>query len=248
MGLIADVYLASLVKPDGSVLATSTLQDGNVDFKVNSTDIKGGRGGNTLYTVHSGRDITITLNDPEFRYEVLAQQLGNDIVTGAGVAYAMGKFYTVTTASSNKVITLDNAPITSSLVIYDATGKLLALTTDYTVSTNTVTFIATGINAGDSVEVRSYQYNTDAKTEQIDIDATKFATGVKLILETVEIDVNENPINKIQIQFDTAICDGNFSIQTKSDKSGTMNQMVMKVLKPTNSDVVGRILRIPVSA
>lgn len=248
MGLIADVFDASLIRSDGSVLATGTLQDGNIAVKVTANDIRGGKGGNILYEVHSGRDITATLNDPEFRMDFLAVQLGNDVVTGVGVAYATSKFYTVKTVSTSLQITLDNTPISGTVVIYDATGKLLSLTTDYTVSSAAVTFIAASIHAGDQVEVRSYQYNTDATTESIEIDATKFGTGVKLVLETVEIDTNENIIAKIQIQLNNAIPDGNFTLQTKSDKTGTINQIILKVLKPQTSDVLGTVMRIPVTA
>lgn len=246
MGLIADVFKAQLVKSNGDVLATTTLQDANIDVKVDEKDIRGGEGNNILYVIHSSRDISVTLTDPEFRYDFLATQLGTDIVTGTGVGYATSKFYSVSKPATDKIITLDNTPLANSLVIYDSTTKKLTTPTDYTVSGNTVTFVSAGVNVGDLVEVRSYQYNTDATTESIEINAVKFASGVKLILETAEINDKEEVIAKIQYQFDNAIPDGNIKMDTKSDRSGTTHQMALKVIKPKTSDVVGRVLRIPV--
>lgn len=248
MGLVADVFTAQLNKSNGDILALSTLQDANIDFKVQETDVRSGQGNNIRYTIHTGRDITISLTDAEFRYDVLSTQLGSDIVTGAGVAFAQSKFYTVATVSTNKQITLDNSPITGTLALYDATGTKLALTTDYTVSGAVVTILASGVSTGDKVEARSYQYNTDATTESIEINAKNFAQGVQLVLSTMEINDQEQPIATIQYIFDNCIPDGNFQMNTKSDKSAYTQAMTMKVVKPANSDVVGRILRIPVTA
>lgn len=243
MGLIADVFEVLLIKDNGDVLASSTIQTANIDIKVKENEVRGGRGNNILYTLHSGRDILVTLDDPEFRYDILATQLGSTVVTGAGTAYAPSKWYTL---DASKTITLDGTPLAGSLVIYDATGKKLVITTDYTVATGVVTFVAAGLVQGSKVEVRTYQYTTSTTTESIDIDATKFATGLQLVLETIEIDEDENVTHKIQYQFPNATPDGNFKIDTKAERTGSSNQMVMKIIKPKDSDLVGTVLRIPV--
>src|SRR5205085_10523262 len=96
MSFIADVFDVTLIDPiSGDVIATTTLQDASIDVKVTENEIRGGQGNVLLGNLHVSRDITISLTDIEFRYDWLAKQLGQDVKTGAGVAYAAPKFYTL---------------------------------------------------------------------------------------------------------------------------------------------------------
>lgn len=249
MAFIADVFDVTLIDTtSGDVIATTTLQDANIDVKVTENEIRGGKGNTLLGTLHVSRDITISLTDIEFKYEWLAKQLGQNVLTGAGVAYRAPKWYTVT-GTTTLTITLDKAPSDpASIAIYDKTGKKLVLTTDYTVSTSTVTIIKAGILSGEQVEVRTFAYATDATTQTINFDSAVFSNGVKAILETVEIDGDEKISHTIQYQFDSAVPDGNFQVQTKSDRNAATQAFGLKVIKPKTSTVVGRLLRFPYSA
>lgn len=241
MGLIADVFDVVLISGNGDVIGTTTLQDANIEVAVQENEVRGGKGNTLLGTLHVSRDISIALTDMEFRYEWLAKQLGQDVVTGAGVAWAMPKWYTVTDNAGSLEITLDKTPSSAdSLAIYDDKGTKLSPT----LATATVTF-ASGVVAGDQVEVRTFAYATDAQTQTINFDSKVFASGVKAILETVEIDGDETITHVLQYQFDSAVPDGNFSVSTASERNAATQAFNLKVIKPKTSTVVGRLVRFP---
>lgn len=249
MAVVADVFEVILIDSDGDTIGTTTLQEANIEVQVQENDVRGGRGNQLLGVLHSDRDITLNLTDVYFRYEWVAKQLGQDIKTGAGVAYATPKWYTVVDNAGSKEFELDETPSDSaSLAIYDEGGNKLELTTDYTVSGNTVTIIDATIAAGDSVEVRTYKYQTVPTTQTIEIDNSVFAKGVTAILETLEVDEStEMATHKLQYQFDNALPSGNFTINTASEKTASTQAFNLRVVKPKTSTVVGRILRIPVA-
>lgn len=245
MAVIADVFDVILIDTDGDTIGTTTLQEANIEVQVQENEVRGGKGNQLLGILHSDRDITINLTDVNFRYEWLAKQLGQDIKTGAGVAYAMPKWYTVVDNAGTKEFTLDETPSDAvSLAIYDEGGNKLTPTTDYTVSADKVTIIDATIAAGDAVEVRTYKYATDAQTQTIEIDNSVFAKGVTAILDTLEIDEStETATHKIQYQFDNALPSGNFSINTASEKTASTQAFNLRVVKPKTSTKVGRMLR-----
>jgi hypothetical protein len=244
MAFIADVFSVTLISGNGDVIATTTLTDASIDVKVTQNEIRGGAGNVLLGTLNVERDITISLTDIEFKYDWLAKQLGQDVTTGAGVAYCAPKFYTVADNAGTLTITLDKTPTNvSTLAIYDANGVKIS-SSDYTLSASTVTF-TTGVAGGDSVEVRTFAYATSAQTQTIEFDSAVFAKGMKAILETVEINGDETITHTLQYQFDSCVPDGNFQIQTKSSKEAASQAFGLKVIKPATTSVVGRLLRIP---
>lgn len=237
MGFIADVFDVTLIDGKGNVFASTTLQDANIEFTLEESEIRGGRGNNLLGVLHSNRDIVLNLTDVSFRYDWIAMQLGTDIKTGAGIAYARPEFYTVESGQ----ITLKHEPIANDhgLAIYDASGKKLDATLDGSVVT------LTGVEDGDEVEVRTYKYQTDAATEIIEFDVNKFPKGVKAILETIEIDGDETITHIIQYQFDNAVPQGNFTITTAAAREATTQETSFRIIKPKTTTQVGRALRIP---
>jgi hypothetical protein len=245
MGFIADVFDVTLIDPvSGDVIASTTLQDASIDVKVTENEIRGGKGNTLLGTLHVSRDISLSLSDISFRYDFLAKQLGQDVKTGAGVAYAAPKFYTVIDNTGTLKITLDKTPSdTSNIAIYDAEGVKIS-SSAYTVSGSAVTF-TTGVVANDSVEVRAYTYATDPQTQTIEFDSAVFAKGLKAVLTTVEVAGDETITHTIQYIFDNCVCDGNFQIQTKSQKDAAVQAFGLKVIKPETTTVVGRFIREP---
>ena len=249
MAVVADVFEVILKDANGDVIGSTTLQDGNIETQVQESDVRGGRGNQLMGVLHSDRDITLNLTDIGFRYDWIAKQLGQTIVTGAGVAYAMPKIYTVVSESTNKVITLEQTPDTiDSVALYDKDGVKLVKTTDFTLSTNKITIVKAGVSAGDKVEVRTYTYATDPLTQTINIDNSVFAKGVMAVLETVEIDPStETATHKLQSQFDNALPSGNFTISTASAKEASTQAYVFRIVKPANGTTVGKSLRIPLT-
>lgn len=242
MALIADVFDVTLIdEATGDVVATTTLQEANIDVSVSENEVRGGKGNALIANLKVSRDIAINLTDAEFRYDWLAKQLGQDIKTGAGVGYAAPKWYKV----EADTITLDKTPKDEkSVVVYDKDGKRIK---DFTSVGKEVTFTS-GVSDGDEVEVRTYQFNTPAETQTIEFDSKVFAKGVKAILETVEIDGDETITHVLQYQFDSAVPDGTFSINTQSERNAATQSFNLKVIKPKTSTVVGRLIRFPYNA
>lgn len=244
MAVIADVFEMILIDNDGDVVGTTTLQDANIEVSVQENDVRGGRGNQLYGILHADRDIAISANDINFRYDWLAKQLGQDIATGAGVAYAMPKFYKVAT----KKITLEETPLASGheLAVYSADGQKIS---GATVTGDEVDFTAAtpAVADGDDVEVRTFKYATPAETQQIKIDNEVFAKGVKAVLETVEVDEeSETVTHKLQYEFHKAIPTGNFSMNTASERSAQAQAFNLRVVKPKTTSEVGLIKRIPV--
>lgn len=250
MAVIADVFDMIAIDAEGNVIATTTLTESGIEVSVQENDVRAGKGNQLLGVLHSDRDITVNATDVSFRYDWLAKQLGQNIVTGAGVAYAMPKWYTVELDDMDKVIELDEEPNDdNSIALYDANGVKLALTTDFTVSGKTITITKSGINVGDAVEVRTYTYDTSAQTQTINIDNAVFGKGMKIILETYEIDEEtETVTHKLQWQFDKALPSGNFTINTQSAREAVTHAFSFRIVKPKSSTKVGHSIRIPVGA
>lgn len=244
MAVVADVFETILIDDDGDVIGTTTLQDANIEVSVQEQDVRGGRGNQLLGILHSDRDINISMNDIQFRFDWLAKQFGQDIVTGKGKAYAMPKWYVV--GSDNK-ITLEKTPSsTPELAIYTKDGKKI---TKFTLTGNKVDFTSATptVAIGDSVEVRTYVYDTDPQTQSFKIDNSVFAKGVKAVLTTVEFDESsETETHYIQYEFYKAIPTGNFSINTASERSAQAQAFNLRVVKPKETTEVGIVKRIPV--
>lgn len=246
MAIIADVFDVVLKdNTTGDIIASTTLTEANIEIRVDTQDVRGGKGNQLIAVLHSSRDIEISLTDVDFKYEWLVQQLGTSITTGTGVAYAMPKWYTVVDASSSKKITLDETPLATNndLKIFKADGTAI---TAFTVSGKDVT-ITSGVSAGDLVEVRTYKYSTNANTKTVTIEQDKFPATVMMILETLEINENEVPVARVQYQFDSVLPTGNITLNTSSERSAKAFQTTFRVIKPKTSTVVGRVLRIPLS-
>src|SRR5690606_12033907 len=91
------------------------------------------------------------------------------------------------------------------------------------------------VKAGDNVEVRAYQYDTDVQTEMVEFDIAKYPQGAIAVLDTIEIDGDETTTHRIQYQFDNAVPDGNFTINTASAREAQSTNMALRVIKPKTS-------------
>lgn len=242
MGLVADVFKALIIDSAGNVLAKDTLQDANIVAEVQKNDVTGGQGDGLIAVLHGRKDINVTMTDPTWQMENLALHLGQDIVVGAGKAYAMPKWYTVEDSTGTKSIELENAPIANTLKIYLDDGTPLG---GFTVSGKKVTISDIAVSEGEKVEVRTYEYQTSATAETLEIDLTKFPKDAKLVLETLEIDEDEQPLAILQYQFDRVKPDANFAINTASAREASNTESTFRVMKPKDSTVVGRLIRIP---
>jgi hypothetical protein len=246
MAMIADVFKVLLIdNVTKEEFATATLEEAGFTITSETKDVNGG--GGLIAVLHSPRKENVTVTDPRFHFDILAKQLGADIVVGTGIGYAFPREYTVITDATDKIITLEQTPKTSSEVkIYKADGTTLVPTTDYTIVGSEVAFTGS-IVAGDVVKVSSYKFDTSAESETIEINNKKYPNGVTCVLETLEISEDETPLNTIQIVFDKCVFDGEISISTKNDRDASRHNMNLRVLNKIGGDIAGRITRIPIS-
>ena len=229
--LIADVFELSFWQDDQIAITSETLTDGKITVEVNSTDVKGGRGNFKIATLHSGRDITIECNDPCFDYNILALNLGQDVITGKGIGYCMTRKYKV----KNKKIVLEEIPYNASEVVMYYKGELLEPVTDYEISSTdniTVTFSKPEVEDEQYVTVRPYRFETDDDSEIISINSNTYAKGGKLVLETLEKNTNEESVARIQYVFPSAQPDGNFEVDTQSEVQASSTPLKFTVNKP----------------
>lgn len=248
LGFLADVMDAIMIdESTGEAFAKTTLQTAGIDVMVGTTDVKAGRGNATVLSLHSGRDIEVNLSDVQFSTAFLAQQLGTEIKTGVGKAYARPQAYTVIgDETAGFTIELPEAPL--ELYAYH-NGVKLDATTDYTIVDKLVTITKTGVKAGDVIDVRTYQYATSPETQTIEFSATKFPKAVKLVLDTIEINEKEEATHTIQVEFYNASPDGNFSINTASERAVNNQDMKLKIMRPScGGDKLGELKRIPIVA
>lgn len=243
MGLVADVFDMLIIDPvNKTIIGSTTLQDANIEFSMDTNDVRAGQGNNLIAILHSTRDINIPVTDVEWKYEYLAMYMGQDIVTGAGVAYAFPTWYDVVMEDSSATITLKHTPENGANITYTLHD---GSTVEGTLAGNTVTF-STGVESGDQVLVGAYKYATPAGTETIEFDIKKFPRNFQVVLQTIEIDNDEHPTHYLQYAFDNVTPDGNFTINTTLERTASTQQMTFRVLKPKTSTKIGRALRIPI--
>lgn len=248
MSLIADVFDISIVEDTGNIIATTTLQSSDFNVSVDEQEVYGGKGHALLAILHSARKVEITCAEMSFKWDWIANQLGQTATTGAVDLWAVPKFYTAVDSTGSIIITLDETPKNDEddIAIYTDAGVLIADST-YSIAAKVVTF-ATGVTAGQVVEVRGYIYTSAATASTILIDNVSFADGAKCILTTIEIDEDESVIGTVQIQMDEVLPSGNFSITTQSQRDASVSNFTFKAIKPRTSDTMGRIVKVPVSA
>jgi hypothetical protein len=250
MGIVADVFETVLLDTNGLKFGSTSLTESSIDVSVQENDVRYGRGNQLAGILHSDRDITLNFTEGEFKYEWLAMQLGQDITTGAKTAYAMPKWYEcVTKASTGIGFILDHKPLAtgSGLKIFNSSGTEVVVTTGYTISGDDVTIV--GGVVGDRYEVRTYKYTTSASTQEIEIDNSVFGSGVQVVMETLEIDpdTEEEPWQPFNIFLKNVYLLVNLQSILLSDRKAQTNAFSLRVVKPSNSTVVGKMLRIPVA-
>lgn len=244
--LIADVFDLAF-KQNGKIAITSeTLTDAGIDFEVTEKEITGGRGNGRIATLYSNRKVNVKATDPVFDYNVLALNLGQNIVTGAGVGYQMKQKLKVTLNASAKEITLAETPIkTTDIEIYHNGTQLE--TSKFTVSAKKVTITDTSVNENDLITVMPYSYMTAATAEKISITSDTYAEGGELVLETLEIDDKKRPVAKLQYIFYNATPSGKFSVNTKSERDAAPTTLEFAIDKPEHTNEIGYIIRIPIT-
>ena len=236
--MIIQVFDALLIdEKTGEVIAKDSLQSADIEVSTESKEVKAGQSNAVIATIAASRNITVKLSEPVFNLRNLAMNMGQDIVTGAGVAHAMAKSYTV---GSSGAVVLDNIPVAGSVVCE------VGVTAVQVADSATITI--TGKSEGELVKILTYKYETDADTQTIDIDGKKFATAKKLILQTTVFTLDQEPAYYLQYEFPSAKPVENFSIQTKSEAEAVVTNLELKILEKGGKQGLIRLIRHPGAA
>jgi hypothetical protein len=242
---IVDVFKVQILdSATNEVIATSLLQDAQIQRQLQSTEIRTGPGNGLYGELYHDASTTITLTHTNYAYDWLARTLGQTITTGAGTAWDFLSSYTVSGSS----VVLSNTPLASSDVfVKNSSG---AKVTGFTLSGSTLDFTAAtpSVANNDALDI-TYQYTSSPQTQIIAFDDSVFGKGQKVILETMEVDGTGNPVNRVQYEYYNVIPDGQFTVNTQSQRQAVTQQMVLKVvnLATNGSTKVGEVRRIPVS-
>jgi len=253
MSLIVDVFDVSLIDSTGNIYATTSLSSADIDIKCDSKEIRAGRGDSLISILRSNRQVDIKLAEVTFKWDFLKLQLGRAGTTASVPVWATSKWYECvdldgTGAGTAIGFTLDFEPLASSsgLKIFTSAGVEVALTSGYSIATKAVTIVSGVVGA--RYEVRGYKYNSIATAETVLIDNISFPDDVICVLETLEVsEEGETALARIQYIFDKAVPDAGLTVSTKKEKDASVTNFNLKAIKPTNSNNIGRVIRIPVS-
>jgi len=245
MGFIPNVFKMLIIDSKNNVYATDTLQESNLQLETESNDVRGGDANGLLGILHGSKEFNITANDPNWDFEVLALHMGEDIVTASGIAYAMPDYFEATagTAPDTVEIALPNTPIDGTLKIELEDGTPVA---GFTVTDKKVVISDVVVDPGEIVKVVTYKYNTPAGTKITEITSDKFPKDVKIILETTEFDFDEQPLQKIQFQYDRVKPTANFTMNLGTAREAVAQERAFRVMKPRYSKKLGRMMQIPI--
>lgn len=216
--LLVDIYDMVLIdKKTKEVIMSDTLTSCGIECTTSSTNVQAGKGNAIIATLSSSKEITVTTESPTFNFDLLARQMGADIVKAAGKTV---KIETLTLDSS-KAVTLSNTP--SGLVkCYGESGELTPTT-----SSNKLTF--TSGAEGDSVKV-IYEVATSTNTEIVEINANNFPTGLEMYLTSILIDNEQNIVADVTYHFPSVKLSADFSQSTASERDANSSSYSFTVL------------------
>ena len=166
--LLIDVFEAYFYKDNKMVFMSKNMTSTGISNSQSESEVRNGAG-NGLYAVLSGqKEVTVSLTENVFSFEMIAMQTGSPIVTGAGV----GITSSITgRAESDKTFAIPETPKSGEVLnVYDGENKLPS--SAFTVSGKKITFTTAPSN---EIFVEPYRFNTNARSQTITIAAHTFA-------------------------------------------------------------------------
>ena len=211
---VADARLYDVT--NGNLLGIGkTLLDSNVDMKLGSTDIKGGRGSQLQAVYYHTADLHIKITDTQWNLDFLSMAVGSDIVTGANVFTEE----TVTLGTSGAGTVVGTPIVVDGTTIYGwvtlpsgIVEKVIFTGSNFTSSLGTI---------GQVVCVR--YYHTNSASRQLTISSNVLPKIVRVELEALLVSSasTTNRIGVVQINVPTATLTGAFSLAMKADGVST---------------------------
>lgn len=206
---VADVY--GYDQNDVLLFTSKTLLDSSMEVTLGSSEVRGGRGNQLLYTYYHTGAMNITLNDTQFNLALLSATAGQDIVTGNSV-------YTeeTITLGASGAGTVTGTPLAiQGSTLYGWVTQLDGTIQRVTFSGST--FASSSGSSGNVVCVRYYA--TNAASRSVTIPANAIPKIVRLVLSAQlnSSDVATNKIGEVQIIVPKFSLSGAFTLSMTSD-------------------------------
>lgn len=229
----------------GLELYTGTLESDQLERTAEQEKIKGGIDNDTLTVIDKSSELNLTVTDVVNRRDMLAAKLGTSIQKGKVIVKHLPKNYEVKEDAGLKV-TLSATPLADAVLnIYDNKDKAkMEVTTDYTISGNVITIVKEGIQAGDTIFVTGFDYETTA--EYIDIPSTSSTKSMQVIIEKPIWDADGEIVYYKQYNFPKAKIDGSFTTSGNTEKQANPDETKFTITKDGNEVSLGKIVYIPV--
>lgn len=227
----------------GIQLYSKTLQDIGIDIKEDNKKLQGGIGNPTIYSWGENRQIEISLEDATAKLDFTAAKFGQMLQKGEVKAFQEALKYT---AKGGKFDLLQEPAKGVKPQMFDMqTGELIPAE-NIAIEGKGVT-ITTTVTDGD-VYVNGYDITvTDAL--YFDIDASKFAKTFEVIISNPVVLRQANGTFKTtyirQYRFPSGRLEGSMKDDLKSKSDGGKVSSKIEILKPENSDTMGRIMLLP---
>ena len=206
---VADAYFYD--NNDVLLFYAKTLLDTSMEVTLGSSEVRGGRGNQLLYTYYHTGAMNITLNDAQFNLQMLGNTVGSNIATGNNVYTEE----TITLGASGGGTVLGTPLAIQGTVLYGWVSQLDGTIERVTFSGST--FASSTGTSGDIVCVRYYA--TDAASRSLTIPANAIPKIGRLVLEAQlnSSDVGTNKIGTVQIIVPKFSLSGAFTLSMTSD-------------------------------
>ena len=208
------VGVADVTGYDGSdniLFESKTLLNSAMEVTLGSSEIRGGKGNQLLYTYYHTGAMSVTLEETQWNLAMLGATVGSDIVTGNSI-YA-SETITLTTSGAG---TVTGTPLAiQSATVYGWVKHVDGTTQKVTFSGST--FASSSGTSGDVVCVTYYK--ADAASRSVTIPANFIPKICRLVM-TAQLnssDVATNKIGEIQITIPKFSLSGAFTLSLASD-------------------------------
>ncbi|MDC4245513.1 hypothetical protein [Clostridium perfringens] len=227
----------------GVQLYSKTLQDIGIDIKEDNKKLQGGIGNPTIYAWGENRQIEISLDDATAKLDFTAAKFGQELQKGEVKAFQEAMQYT---AKGGKFDLLQEPAKGVKPQMFDMkTGELIPAE-NIAIEGKGVT-ITTTVTDGD-VYVNGYDITvTDAL--YFDIDSDKFAKSFEVIISNPVVLRQADGTFKTkyirQYRFPSGRLEGSMKDDLKSKSDGGKVSSKIEILKPENSNTMGRVMLLP---
>lgn len=208
---VADVY--GYDQNDVLIFTSKTLLDSSMEVTLGSSEVRGGRGNQLLYTYYHTGAMNVTLNDTQFNLALLSATAGQDIATGNNIYTEE----TITLGASGGGTVTGTPLAIQGTALYGWVTQLDGTIERVTFSGST--FASSSGTSGDVVCVRYYAL--DAASRSVTIPANAIPKIVRLVMSAQlnSSDVATNKIGEVQIIVPKFSLSGAFTLSMTSDKN-----------------------------